>query len=129
MDKTEKVRKELRRFPQGVNWKNLSERTEIGRTALYEILDELVENGDAYSQDRLWFPKKPSTYYPSEDVKEKTKKAMVDLKGRGYTAVTLNHIASLAGLPPAEIEGIAYTLAPEIGLFIGSKAFVGGHEE
>jgi len=58
-----------------------------------------------------------------KDVTGKTRKAMERLK-RGYTQVTLELIASYAGLPPKKVKREAYRLAPELGLPIGRRKSV-----
>jgi len=54
------------------------------------------------------------------DIVGKTEKAMKKLKPR-YRQVTLELIASHAGLPPESIQEVAYTLAPNLDLPIGKE--------
>ncbi|NIU82342.1 MAG: hypothetical protein GWN17_02125 [Candidatus Korarchaeota archaeon] len=54
------------------------------------------------------------------DIVGKTRMAMENLK-RTHRQVTLDLIASRAGLPPKEIHEAAYALAPELDLLIGMK--------
>ena len=56
MVKTEEVRKELSHFPHGASWKVLADELHVGRTTIYEALHDLADEGQAYNQDRLWFP-------------------------------------------------------------------------
>lgn len=56
-----------------------------------------------------------------KDIVGNTKKAMEILKHE-YTQITLDQIASYAGLPPGMILNAAYALAPKLGLLIGSEA-------
>jgi hypothetical protein len=53
-----------------------------------------------------------------KDIVGKTKNAMESLRG-DHLQVTLDQIASLAGMPPTQIEEAAYALAPELNLLIG----------
>jgi len=57
----------------------------------------------------------------NRDVVGKTKSAMEKLK-KDYTQITLDLIASHAGLPPEDIKSAAYALAPELGLLIGETS-------
>jgi hypothetical protein len=65
---SEKVRKELKHFPQGVNWKTLATKLNVKRTTLYEILNKLEGSEEACHQRGLWFPgaRPPEFRPPSE---------------------------------------------------------------
>ena len=60
-------------------------------------------------------------YKDSLDSIRKTRNAMEKLKTE-YSQVTLDLIASYAGLPPDKIQEDAYTLARQLSLLIGKEA-------
>lgn len=58
----QKVRKKLEKFPQGTKEKTLEKELVMRKTAVYEALNGLEQNGKAFRGEHgLWYPELPSS--------------------------------------------------------------------
>jgi hypothetical protein len=81
----------------------------------------VVERREARTTDGRISRKTFTFFKDNKDVIGKTRNAMEKLK-ENYTQITLDLIASHAGLPPEDVKNAAYTLASELGLLIGKDS-------
>ena len=68
MLKTEKFWKIFTNFPQGVTAKTLAKKLNVGKTTVYELLNELRERDQACNEKGLWFPRQEKETAPSSSL-------------------------------------------------------------